>query len=124
MSDVDNSVGEIVRTGVQSKKNPITVFKRALNKHSKTAIDYLASIMDDPSASRKDRMEASKELLKLHADMLKAESTEKARNKEFAAKHHELLVGIQRNGGVIVDDNDEDDESQPLLDFENISEID
>lgn len=124
MSDVDNSVGEIVRTGVQSKKNPITVFKRALNKHSKTAIDYLASIMDDPSASRKDRMEASKELLKLHADMLKAEAADKARNKEFAAKHHELLVGIQRNGGVIVDDNDDEDESQPLLMFDQIAEVD
>ncbi len=125
MSDVDNSVGEIVRTGVQSKKNPITVFKRALNKHSKTAIDYLASVMEDPTASKKDRLEASKELLKLHADMLKAESTEKARNKEFAAKHHELLVGIQRNGGVIVDDNDsEDDDEQPLLMFDQIAEVD
>ena len=124
MSYVNNSVGEIVITGVQSKKNPITVFKRALNKHSKTAIDYLASVMEDPTASKKDRLEASKELLKLHADMLKAESTEKARNKEFAAKHHELLVSIQRNGGVIVDDSEDEDEMTPLLDFSNIAEVD
>jgi hypothetical protein len=124
MSDVDNSVGEIVRTGVQSKKNPITVFKRALNKHSKNAIDYLATVMEDETMHTKFRVEASKELLKLHADMLKAEAADKARNKEFAAKHHELLVGIQRNGGVIVDDNDEDDSDSPLLDFENIASVD
>jgi hypothetical protein len=124
MSDVDNSVGEIVRTGVQSKKNSITILKRALNKHTKAAIDLVATIMNDPTESKKTRMLAAQEILKLHMESIKVESTEKARNKEFAAKHHELLVSIQRNGGVIVDDNDEDDTDSPLLDFENIAEVD
>jgi hypothetical protein len=125
MNDVDNSVGEIVRTGVQSKKNSITILKRALNKHTKPAIDLIASIMNDTSESKKTRMIAAQELLKLHMESIKVESTEKARNKEFAAKHHELLVSIQRNGGVIVDDFDDDENSDsPILDFENIAEVD
>ncbi len=125
MSDVDNSVGEIVRTGVQSKKNSITILKRALNKHTKAAIDLVATIMNDPTESKKTRMLAAQEILKLHMESIKVESTEKARNKEFAAKHHELLVSIQRNGGVIVDDGDsEDDDEQPLLMFDQIAEVD
>jgi len=124
MSDVDNSVGEIVRTGVQSKKNSITILKRALNKHTKAAIDLVATIMNDPTESKKTRMLAAQEILKLHMESIKVESTEKARNKEFAAKHHELLVSIQRNGGVIVDEDSEDDTDSPLLDFENIAEVD
>jgi hypothetical protein len=124
MSDVDNSVGEIVRTGVQSKKNSITIQKRMLNKENKPSMAYLVSVRDDPTASRKDRMQAAQFLMSMHMDAIKTESTEKARNKEFAAKHHELLVSIQRNGGVIVDDIDDDDESQPLLMFDQVMDVD
>lgn len=124
MSDVDNSVGEIVRTGVQSKKNSITIQKRLLNKENKPSMAYLVSVRDDPTASRKERMEAAKFLMTMHMESIKVESAEKARNKEFAAKYHELLLSIQRNGGIIVDDDSDEDESQPLLDFENIAEVD
>jgi hypothetical protein len=124
MSDVDNSVGEIVRTGVQSKKNSITIQKRMLNKENKPSMAYLVSVRDDPTASRKDRMEAAKFLMTLHMESIKVESTEKARNKEFAAKHHELLVSIQRNGGVIVDDSDDDSDESPLLMFDQIMDVD
>ena len=124
MSDVDNSVGEIVRTGVQSKKNSITIQKRLLNKENKPSMAYLVSVRDDPTASRKDRMEAAKFLMTMHMESIKVESAQKARNKEFAAKHHELLVSIQRNGGVIVDEDSEDDDEQPLLMFDQIAEVD
>jgi hypothetical protein len=124
MNDVDNSVGEIVRTGVQSKKNSITIQKRLLNKENKPSMAYLVSVRDDPTASRKDRMEAAKFLMTMHMESIKVESAEKARNKEFAAKHHELLSSIQRNGGIIVDDDSDDDSDSPLLDFENIAEVD
>ncbi len=123
-ADVDNSVGEIVRTGVQSKKNSITIQKRLLNKENKPSMAYLVSVRDDPTASRKDRMEAAKFLMTMHMESIKVESAEKARNKEFAAKHHELLLSIQRNGGIIVDDSDDDDESSPLLMFDQIMDVD
>jgi hypothetical protein len=124
MSDVDNSVGEIVRTGVQSKKNSITIQKRMLNKENKPSMAYLVSVRDDPDSTTNQRMEAAKFLMTMHMESIKVESTEKARNKEFAAKHHELLVSIQRNGGVIVDDIDDDDESQPLLMFDQVMDVD
>ena len=124
MSDVDNSVGEIVRTGVQSKKNSITVQKRLLNKENKPSMAYLVSVRDDPNSTTNQRMEAAKFLMTMHMESIKVESAEKARNKEFAAKHHELLLSIQRNGGIIVDDDSEDDTDSPLLDFENIAEVD
>jgi hypothetical protein len=115
-----NEVVDAIKTGVVSKKNPITVLKRALNKHTKTSIDTLVATMN---STKDEKLKASiaTTLLRHYTEVLKQETDEKHRTKEFYLKHKDQLLALANNGTFLTDDNDDDDDDSPILDFENIS---
>ena len=115
----DKLIEKAITTGSVSNKNPITQFKRALNKHSRTALNTLIATME---STKDEKLKASiaTSLLKMYADMMELESTERMKTKEFYLKHKDELLQLARDG-VTMNDNDDEDDDSPLLDFNTIS---
>ena len=116
-----DEITDAIKNGVVSKKHSITVFKRAVNKHSKAAMDALVLTM---TTTKDERLKAdiAKSLLKLHADMIKMEADEKHRTKEFYLKNKDELLRLA-SGGITISENEEEDEEAASFDFETVEEV-
>ena len=107
--------------GLIAVKRPIDQVRRKLAKTFNSDIDFLDTLLEKETVDTSDRAkyEIAKFRIQSYMSVLKDDSAEKLKAKEMYFKYQEQMD--KQLGGSTVDE--ETDES-PLLDFDNITQID
>lgn len=111
----------VLENGLIAVKRPIDSCRRKLAKTFNTDVDFLDTLLEKDVVDTSDRAkyEIAKFRIQTYLGVLKDDSAEKLKAKEMYFKYQEQMD--KQLGGSTVDE--ETDES-PLLDFENITQID
>jgi hypothetical protein len=106
--------------GLIAVKRPIDSVRRKLAKTFNSDVDFLDGLLEKPQLDTSDRakFEIAKFRIQSYMSVLKDDSTEKLRAKEMYFKYQEQMD--RQLGGSTMDDFSDD---SPLLDFENIQDV-
>lgn len=107
--------------GLIAVKRPIDQVRRKLAKTFNSDIDFLDTLLEKETVDTSDRAkyEIAKFRIQSYMSVLKDDSAEKLKAKEMYFKYQEQM-DKQLGGSTVEEDTDE----SPLLDFENITQID
>ena len=106
--------------GLIAVKRPIDQVRRKLAKTFNSDIDFLDTLLEKEHVDTSDRAkyEIAKFRIQSYMSVLKDDSAEKLKAKEMYFKYQEQMD--KQLGGSTVD---EDTDESPLLDFENIQDV-
>jgi len=106
--------------GLIAVKRPIDAVRRKLAKTFNTDVDFLDGLLEKEFLDTSDRAkyEIAKFRIQSYMSVLKDDSAEKLKAKEMYFKYQEQMD--KQLGGSTVD---EDTDESPLLDFENIQDV-
>lgn len=107
--------------GLIAVKRPIDQVRRKLAKTFNSDIDFLDTLLEKEHVDTSDRAkyEIAKFRIQSYMSVLKDDSAEKLKAKEMYFKYQEQMD--KQLGGSTVEEEDLD---APLLDFDNITQID
>ena len=108
--------------GLIAVKRPVDQVRRKLAKTFNSDIDFLDTLLEKEFVDTSDRTkyEIAKFRIQSYMSVLKDDSAEKFKAKEMYFKYQEQMD--KQLGGSAVDDSNDLD--SPLLDFDNITQID
>ena len=111
----------VLENGLIAVKRPIDACRRKLAKTFNTDVDFLDTLLEKDVVDTSDRAkyEIAKFRIQTYLGVLKDDSAEKLKAKEMYFKYQEQMD--KQLGGSTVDESEDD---SPLLDFENITQID
>ena len=111
---------KLQENGLIAVKRPIDASRRRLAKTFNPAVDKLESLLekDFVDSSDKAKAEICKLLIQTYIGILKDDSAEKLKAKEMYFKYQEQMD--KQLGGSTVEEESDD---SPLLDFENIQDV-
>ena len=111
----------IAENGLIAVKRPVDAVRRKLAKTFNTDVDFLDGLLEKDflDTSDKAKFEICKFRIQSYMSVLKDDSSEKLKAKEMYFKYQEQMD--KQLGGSTVDESEDD---SPLLDFENITQID
>ena len=106
--------------GLIAVKRPIDAVRRKLAKTFNSDIDYIDVLLEKENVDTSDRakFEMCKFRIQSYMSVLKDDSAEKLKAKEMYFKYQEQMD--KQLGGSTVE---EEDDMSPLLDFENVVEV-
>lgn len=110
----------VLENGIIAVKRPIDACRRKLAKTFNTDVDFLDTLLEKDVVDTSDRAkyEIAKFRIQTYLGVLKDDSSEKLKAKEMYFKYQEQMD--KQLGGSTVD---EDTDESPLLDFENIQDV-
>ena len=110
----------VLENGLIAVKRPIDACRRKLAKTFNTDVDFLDTLLEKDVVDTSDRAkyEIAKFRIQTYLGVLKDDSAEKLKAKEMYFKYQEQMD--KQLGGSTVD---EDTDESPLLDFENIQDV-
>lgn len=110
----------IAENGLIAVKRPIDSVRRKLAKTFNTDVDFLDTLLEKPQLDTSDRakFEIAKFRIQSYMSVLKDDSAEKLKAKEMYFKYQEQMD--KQLGGSTVEEESDD---SPLLDFENIQDV-
>ena len=111
---------KVQENGLIAVKRPIDSVRRKLAKTFNTDVDFLDTLLEKPQLDTSDRakFEIAKFRIQSYMSVLKDDSAEKLKAKEMYFKYQEQMD--KQLGGSTVDEEIDD---SPLLDFENIQDV-
>lgn len=106
--------------GLIAVKRPIDQVRRKLAKTFNSDIDFLDTLLEKETVDTSDRAkyEIAKFRIQSYMSVLKDDSAEKLKAKEMYFKYQEQM-DKQLGGSTVEEDTDD----SPLLDFENIQDV-
>lgn len=102
------------------RKRPIDPLRRKLAKLSGAAIDVLEETMNNAANTPKVRADAASTLLSTYKSVLTIDTDDKLRRMELQIKHYDDMYKLGASTAAPEDDEDDD---TPLLDFDNIADV-
>lgn len=111
---------KVMENGLIAVKRPIDAVRRKLAKTFNSDIDYIDKLLAKDTVDTSDRakFEMVKFRIQSYMNVLKDDSAEKLKAKEMYFKYKELM-DRELGGSTIEEDSDD----SPLLDFENIQDV-
>ncbi len=111
----------IAENGLIAVKRPVDAVRRKLAKTFNTDVDFLDGLLEKEflDTSDKAKFEICKFRIQSYMSVLKDDSAEKLKAKEMYFKYQEQMD--KQLGGSTVEEESDD---SPLLDFDNITQID
>ena len=111
---------KVQENGLIAVKRPIDAVRRKLAKTFNTDVDLIDKLLEKENVDTSDRakFEMIKFRIQSYMSVLKDDSAEKLKAKEMYFKYQEQMD--KQLGGSTVD---EDTDESPLLDFENIQDV-
>jgi len=111
---------KVQENGLIAVKRPVDAVRRKLAKTFNSDVDFLDGLLEKPflDTSDKAKFEIAKFRIQSYMSVLKDDSAEKLKAKEMYFKYQEQMD--KQLGGSTVD---EDTDESPLLDFENIQDV-
>ena len=110
----------IAENGLIAVKRPVDAVRRKLAKTFNTDVDFLDGLLEKEflDTSDKAKFEICKFRIQSYMSVLKDDSAEKLKAKEMYFKYQEQM-DKQLGGSTVEEDTDD----SPLLDFENIQDV-